>query len=305
MSSATVVPRSLTEVGGHDLRVAHHVLRRTVRQQPPEVQHDDALGEAEHRLHHVLDPDHGDAESIAGSAHDVDRGVQLGVVEPGHHLVEQEQPRPAGQRPGEVEEALLVEVERADVVVAARVEVDEPERLLGAGVRLRLAGPATDRTEHGAEHHVLAHRHLAERPRRLQDHGDPRLAGTVRRQASHVGAGEADRPTGRRGEPADRLQQRALAGAVRADEGENLTLVDLQRDATDGGKTAEGLLDGIELEDRGQGSYGSSGSATISVSGYHSPASLTPSGAGPGPITENSGVAAAISPHSVQLRSQA
>ena len=73
----------------------------------------------------------------------------------------------------------------------------------------------------------------------------------------------------------------------------------------DSGQAAERLLDGIELEDRGQGSYGSSGSARISVSGYHSPASLTPSGAGPGPITENSGVAAAISPHSVQLRSQA
>ncbi len=51
------------------------------------------------------------------------------------------------------------------------------------------------------------------------------------------------------------------------------------------------------------GTYGSRGSETISVSGYHSPASLRPSGAGPGPITENTGCAAAISPHSVQLMS--
>src|SRR5690606_4554154 len=49
------------------------------------------------------------------------------------------------------------------------------------------------------------------------------------------------------------------------------------------------------------GSYGVSGEGSSSVSGYQSPSVLVPSGAGPAEATENSGWAAAISPHSVQL----
>jgi hypothetical protein len=49
------------------------------------------------------------------------------------------------------------------------------------------------------------------------------------------------------------------------------------------------------------GSNGGSGDGSSNVRGYHVPASLTPSGAGPSSAIENSGCASASSPHSVHF----
>ena len=287
-------------------------VRRTVRQQSPEVQHDDPLGEAEHRLHHVLDPDHGDAEPVTRRAHDLDRGVQLGVVEPGHHLVEQQQPGPAGEGAGELEEPLLVEVQRADVVVAAAGEArrtrvpPRPGRTpptRSAGRRPRRTGRRARRSRAPSSRRTAA---ASAAPWRSPPggHGAPRAASTsapAKRIVPPVGGSS----------PLIAFSSVLLPapfGPTRARISPSSTSSVTPPTA---GRPPKDFSTRIQLEDRHvassdrQGSYGSSGSARISVSGYHSPASLTPSGAGPGPITENSGCAAAISPHSVQLRSHA
>jgi hypothetical protein len=49
-------------------------------------------------------------------------------------------------------------------------------------------------------------------------------------------------------EPDDHLQQRALAGSVRTDDGDDVAVVDSERDAVDGRETAEALRDPIDLE---------------------------------------------------------
>src|SRR4029453_7710938 len=131
-SSATssIATAVRTEVRLHDLRIAHRRVRRAVDDHPAKVQDHDPLGQAHHRLHHVLDPDHRHAHAVAGAADDVDGRVQLGVVEPGHHLVEQQQAGPTGEGPGELEEPLLVEVQRAGVLVYASGQADELECLI-------------------------------------------------------------------------------------------------------------------------------------------------------------------------------
>ena len=227
-------------------------MRRAVGQQPPKFSTTIAFGEAEHRLHHVLDPDHRDAEPVAGRAHDVDRRLQLGVVEPGHHLVEEQQPGSTGERPGEIEEALLVEVERADVVVGRGPPgATNPSASSARSNAVACVGPPIGRTEQGAEHDVLADRHLGERARRLQDHGDPGPTGPVRRQPRHVGSVKPDRSRASAGSrPLIVLSSVLLPaplGPTRARISPSSTR---RRHAVDGGQAAEVLLDTIEFEER-------------------------------------------------------
>jgi len=59
---------------------------------------------------------------------------------------------------------------------------------------------------------------------------------------------QPDAAVGRALQPDDDLQERALPGPVRTDDGDNLAVVDPERDAVDGRETAEALSDCIYLE---------------------------------------------------------
>ena len=214
----------------------------------PEVEHEDPFGEAHHRFHDVLDPDHRDAELGSGAPDHVDRALQLGVVEPCHHLVEQHEARPAGELAGDLEEPPFVQVQTPDRLIAPFGESYELEHLVGAARRVDLTEtlPAEQRTHRD----VLADRHRLERAWRLQHHRHAGLSDAMRLPAGDVGAVEDDAPAGRRLHAADRLQQRRLAGPVRADEGDDLALVDRERDSGDCRESAEPLFDVGQFEDR-------------------------------------------------------
>src|SRR6266540_3230597 len=68
------------------------------------------------------------------------------------------------------------------------------------------------------------------------------------RQAGDVLATEADRPEARRVEARDRAQGRRLAGAVGADQRDDLAFVDLHRDALERLDRAVEGVDLVELE---------------------------------------------------------
>jgi hypothetical protein len=51
-------------------------------------------------------------------------------------------------------------------------------------------------------------------------------------------------------QPDDDLQERALAGPVRTDDGDDVAVVDPERDAVDGRETAEPLGDRVDLEEQ-------------------------------------------------------
>ena len=61
----------------------------------------------------------------------------------------------------------------------------------------------------------------------------------VRRHPCDVLAVEMDRPARRLIEPADQVDDRGFAGAVRANDGENLARLDVETDAIDGLHAAE------------------------------------------------------------------
>jgi hypothetical protein len=60
--------------------------------------------------------------------------------------------------------------------------------------------------------------------------------------------GEQDAPGGRPLESDDQLQERALAGPVRTDDGNDVAVVDPERYAVDGRETAEAFRGRVNLE---------------------------------------------------------
>ena len=69
-----------------------------------------------------------------------------------------------------------------------------------------------------ADEHVLHRGHLREEPDVLEGATDAELDDRVRRLADHLDAVEHDRPGGRHVDPGDLVEERRLAGAVRADQ---------------------------------------------------------------------------------------
>jgi hypothetical protein len=61
---------------------------------------------------------------------------------------------------------------------------------------------------------------------------------------------QPDVAVGRPLQPDDDLQQRALPGPVWTDDGDDVAVVDPERDAVDGRETAEVLCDGVDLEEQ-------------------------------------------------------
>ena len=61
----------------------------------------------------------------------------------------------------------------------------------------------------------------------------------MRRQIGNIGAAKQDTAAGQRKEPADQIDDRALARAVRADQAEDLALGHLEGNVIDGGEAAE------------------------------------------------------------------
>ena len=98
-----------------------------------------------------------------------------------------------------------------------------------------------------AEGDVVRHRHVREQRVGLEHHVGRPLPGRHRR---HVLAVDQDPAGGRRLEAGEHPQQRGLAAARRAQQGEELALVDVEADIVDGVDVAELLGDVLDLDER-------------------------------------------------------
>ena len=101
-----------------------------------------------------------------------------------------------------------------------------------------------------AEPEVLAHRELAEEPSALGDVGDSDARDSLRSGPGDALTGEAHLAGGRH-EPRDRAERRGLARAVAAEDGDDLSLADRERDTVESLYRAVASLDAVELEQRG------------------------------------------------------
>ena len=92
----------MAEIGLNHMRILRDLRRRALRDHAPFRQDEDVLGERHHRLHDMLDHQNGDAApaEVANDRNDV---ADLGRVESGQHLVEQQQLRLGGERTRKLE----------------------------------------------------------------------------------------------------------------------------------------------------------------------------------------------------------
>ena len=190
--------------------------------------------------------DRRDAElALQGADLFAQRDADLGV-ERGERLVEQQDLRLDGERAGEGDALLLAARELIGIAVGELRQLDELEHLLDAGIDL--GGAAMRHLE--AEGDVVAHRHVGEQRIGLEHHADLAL---MRLQVGHVLAIDADRAARRGLEAGDHAQDRRLAAAGRAEQGQELASLDLEVGALHRGVGAEGLG---ETADRKEGHGG-------------------------------------------------
>ena len=105
----------------------------------------------------MFHPDDGEASFVSGGADHGDRLFQLGVVQSGHDLVEQQQPRSTNQSPSQLKEPLLVKVEAADHLIGVSTEANKVQRLVSQRLCGDLRRPFTT-TKRCADDDVLADR---------------------------------------------------------------------------------------------------------------------------------------------------
>ena len=91
---------------------------------------------------------------------------------------------------------------------------------------------------------VLEHRQILERAR----DAEPRQP--VGRKARDLPVLERDPACGRLEDPGDQVEHRGLAGAVRADQAEDLAAVDRKAHVGDGAQAAEPFRDALDAQDR-------------------------------------------------------
>ena len=183
--------------------------------------------------------------------------LDLGRRHPRRRLVEQQQARPARQRPGDLEPALLdqrelvgrprracraepdqVQQRRRRARIVSRSPAESSPRQAGA----MAARKPPDVRQWRADHHVLDDGHLAEEPDVLEGPRDAARGDAVGPPARDVlsrrtrGARRSARST-----PVTRLNSVVLPGAVRPDHRVDRARLDGQRDVGDGGEAAERL----------------------------------------------------------------
>ena len=91
-------PRGRRRDRPHDCRIAPHLGGRAFGDLAAEVQHMNLVGDIHDDPHVVLDHQHGDAEFVADIEDEAGDVLGLLLVHAGHHFVEQQQLRLAGQR---------------------------------------------------------------------------------------------------------------------------------------------------------------------------------------------------------------
>ena len=168
------------------------------------------------------------------SSHDLEDGVHEDGGEAHRRLVEEEQARPRHQRAPDGQHLLLAPGQRAALLGGALAQAREQrEHALEVG-RDRVAVGAGE----GAHLQVLEHGHAREDPATLRRLRDPQAHDAVGGEAVEALPVEDHGAPARPHRAEDGAEGGGLAGAVGADEGDDLPRLDGERDPAQGADIA-------------------------------------------------------------------
>ena len=198
----------------------------------------------------------------AGQAADqLDQRRHVLGADPGHRLVEQQHLRPRGQQQ---RRSPACASRRATASPAGGVDAGRPGR---PGPARRASGRRPSGRPRAPEPHRAAAGRActasrtfsstvsdAEHRRGLEGAAEPEPGPPVRRQPGDVRRRPGDPAGGRPEQPGDQVEQRGLAGAVGADDGEELTRREVEVDVVDNGYLADAPGEPVEWSSTGSAS---------------------------------------------------
>ena len=124
------------EIGLDNTGIALHFLRRAFGDLPAEIQHRDAIADAHHQAHIVLDQQDRDAAGL--QVHDGTEQLHaLGHVHAGRRLIQQQHVRFRGERSRNLQQSLLGVRQLRRPIIGPATEADDIKRLARAMFDLR------------------------------------------------------------------------------------------------------------------------------------------------------------------------
>jgi hypothetical protein len=206
----------------------------------------------------VLDPQDREPAVVAQPQQEPREVLLLLTGQARGRLVEQHELRLRAQRPRDPDELLHPKRQRRDRRVPVALDLEEVDDLLDPLAGGLLGAPVAEPEAGGprgagepARHpdqQVLDHGQLFEELAVLERAADPAARDVVGVAAQERAAVEADVAAGRAVDAADRVEQRGLARAVRADQRDELVVAHAERQPVHGRDLAEADADLVDFE---------------------------------------------------------
>ncbi len=237
------------EIGFDHRRIAHHGCGRALGDGPAVVQHQYAGGKRHHRAHDVLDQEDREAGLAIELDQDLDHAVGLRRPQSRHHLVEQKELGVGRERARDLEALAVGQGQGRGLLVALAEQIELREHLMSARTRLRQLAPVQQR----AHDHVVLDRQAGKRAHQLEGAADATPAHRVRREPIDALVPERDGALIGGEHPGDDVEQRGLARAVGADDGEDRALGHAEAHPVDREQAAEPLAYPVDCQQRAHG----------------------------------------------------
>src|SRR5579862_61482 len=239
-----IVSTSVAEIAAADGVVGAELVARAGERNPSGLEDVARLGDLEREMRVLLDDEDGQPLLLVQLPHDPEDLGDEDRRKTERGLVEQEEPRTVEERAGEGEHLLLAAAERPGLLAAP---LGQPGEVREDALELRL-DRAAPRVR--AEAEVLPDGELREGATTFRHVRDAEPRGRGRAEPVERAAGEDDAACASDG-ARDRAQRRRLAGSVRAEHGNDGSLVDGERDPVQRAHGPVTRLDVLELEERG------------------------------------------------------
>ena len=229
MSSILLLAQVRLDNGGIGL----DVIRRALGDDPAEVQHTDALADAHHKVHIVLNEHDRNLERIA-DLHDVFHQLRgLRRVHACRRLVQQQQTGPCGQSADNLQPPLGPVGQGAGLVGRHVLHIKDAQQLPGPLLGNALPPPEGGQTENRArqpvvhlvvqpDEHVVQNRQLTEQPDILEGAGDAHMADLDGALPRRVPTVHQDGPAGGMIDLCQQIEHCGLPRPVGADQPGNL-----------------------------------------------------------------------------------
>src|SRR3954465_14117309 len=213
-----------TEEDPLPLSRAQELARRPAQDRAARLEDHAAVREVERKLHVLLDEEDGDAMLVADAADHSADFLHHPRREAEKRLVDHQELRPRHQAARDRHHLLLAAGEgvrelRATLPEQGKKAFEACERFVAMRAGTRVVG---------AEEHVVVHAEKRKQPPALEDMGNADARSPVGRHGLNALAIETNAARHGTQQPRDRVDERGLAGAVRAEEGHDFAAADVE-----------------------------------------------------------------------------